>query len=161
MLIAAERSEVSAPGRVTGRALASAWWLLAAIVAGYVAGAELSWHSFSSGAAFGFPPAGITLAALLLTARRRWPLVIAAIVIGEVAVDLQHHVPLLVVLGSAAANAVEPVVGATCAAWFCHGRPDLTVRADLLEVRRRSRRARAAGRRPDRRELQRGHADGR
>ena len=102
-------------------------------MAGYVAGAELSWQSFSGGAAFGFPPAGVTLAALLLTSRRRWPAVIAAIVIGEVAVDLQHHLILLVALGSAAANAVEPVLGAACVLWFCRGMPDLTARADLLK----------------------------
>ena len=43
---------------LTGRLAASTWWLLALVMAGYVAGAELSWHSFSAGAAFGFPPAG-------------------------------------------------------------------------------------------------------
>ncbi len=118
---------------LTGRLAASAWWLLALVMAGYVAGAELSWQSFSGGAAFGFPPAGVTLAALLLTSRRRWPAVIAAIVIGEVAVDLQHHLILLVALGSAAANAVEPVLGAACVLWFCRGMPDLTARADLLK----------------------------
>ena len=30
-------------------------------------------------------------------------------------------------------NAVEPVLGAACALWFCHGMPDLTARADLLK----------------------------
>ena len=67
-------------------------------------GAELSWHSFSAGLAFGFLPAGITVSALLLTDRRRWPVVLAAIVVGKVGVDLQHHLTFWVASGSAAAN---------------------------------------------------------
>jgi serine phosphatase RsbU (regulator of sigma subunit)/integral membrane sensor domain MASE1 len=98
----------------------------------YVIGAELSWQSFSSGAAFGFPPAGVTVAAMLLTDRRRWLAVIAAIVVGELAVDLQHHLTLLVALGSAVANVVEPVVGASLVRRWCGGVPDLTTRGDLL-----------------------------
>jgi serine phosphatase RsbU (regulator of sigma subunit)/integral membrane sensor domain MASE1 len=114
-----------------GRLLASG--LFALVLLGYVAGSELSSLSSSSGAAFGFPPAGITVAAFLLTARRRWPLIMAAIVVGEVAVDLQHQLSLLAALGSAAANVIEPVVGAACALALCRGLPDLTVRADLLK----------------------------
>src|SRR5690348_8950737 len=37
------------------------------IVVVYAVGAELSWQSFSAGTAFGFPPAGVTVAAMLLT----------------------------------------------------------------------------------------------
>ncbi|HEX6930526.1 MAG TPA: SpoIIE family protein phosphatase [Streptosporangiaceae bacterium] len=133
MDIAAKSAGTAARRGPADRAVATGWGLFALILLGYVAGAELSWLSFSSGAAFGFPPAGITLAALLLVARRRWPFVIGAIVAGEAAVDLQHHVAALVVLGSVAANVVEPVVGATCAFLFCRGIPDLTVRADLLK----------------------------
>ena len=106
--------------------------MFALIAVAYAIGAELSWQSFSSGAAFGFPPAGITVAALLLTERRRWPAVIAAIVVAEISVDLQHHVTPLVALGSAAANVVEPVVGASCVRRWCGGLPDLTRRGDLL-----------------------------
>jgi len=40
--------------------------------------------------------------------------VIAAIVVSEVGVDLQHHLSLLAALGAALANAVEPLVGASC-----------------------------------------------
>jgi len=59
----------------TGRAA-----VLFAVVAGaYVVGAELAWHHhFSSGLAFGYPPSGVDVAVLLLVARRRWPVVIAA-----------------------------------------------------------------------------------
>jgi len=102
--------------RYSGR-LAVTLFMLVAVV--YAIGAELSWHSFGSGLAFGFPPAGVDVAVLLLTARRYWPAVIAAIVVAEVGVDLQHH---LTVVGSAAANVVEPLVDASCVLWWCRGR---------------------------------------
>jgi serine phosphatase RsbU (regulator of sigma subunit)/integral membrane sensor domain MASE1 len=111
-----------------GRAAA----LFAVIVAAYVVGAELAWHHYPSGLAFGYPPSGVDVAALLLVARRRWPVVIAAIAVSETAVDLQHHLTLAVALASALANVVEPVTGASCVRWFCDGRrPDLGTRRDL------------------------------
>jgi serine phosphatase RsbU (regulator of sigma subunit)/integral membrane sensor domain MASE1 len=106
--------------------------LFAVIAASYVVGAELAWHHFSSGLAFGYPPSGVDVAALLLIARRRWPVVIAAIVVSEVGVDLQHHLTLAVALASALANVVEPVTGASFVRWFCAGRrPDLGTRRGL------------------------------
>jgi serine phosphatase RsbU (regulator of sigma subunit)/integral membrane sensor domain MASE1 len=111
----------------TGRGAA----LFALIAGAYAVGAEPAWH-FSSGLAFGYPPSGVDVAALLLVARRRWPAVIAAIVVSETAVDLQHHLTLAVALASALANAVEPVAGASSVRWFCGGRrPDLSTRAGL------------------------------
>jgi serine phosphatase RsbU (regulator of sigma subunit)/integral membrane sensor domain MASE1 len=119
-----ERWARSAPGRAAG--------LFAVIAAAYVVGAELAWHSFSSGLAFGYPPSGVDVAVLLLIARRRWPVVIAAIVVSEVGVDLQHHLTLAVALASALANAVEPLAGASIVLWFCAGRrPDLGTRLGL------------------------------
>ena len=91
----------SATGRTAG--------LFAVIAGTYVVGAELAWHDFSAGLAFGYPPSGVDVAVLLLVAWRRWPVVIAAIVVSEVSVDLQHHLTLAVALASALANAVEPV----------------------------------------------------
>jgi serine phosphatase RsbU (regulator of sigma subunit)/integral membrane sensor domain MASE1 len=114
----------SAAGRTAG--------LFAVIAAAYVAGAELAWHHFSSGLAFGYPPSGVDVAALLLLARRRWLVVIAAITVSEVGVDLQHHLTLAVALGAALANAVEPVTGASFVRWLSGGRrPDLTTRSGL------------------------------
>jgi integral membrane sensor domain MASE1/GAF domain-containing protein len=111
-----------------GRAAA----LFAVIAAAYVVGAELAWHHFSSGLAFGYPPSGVDVAALLLIARRRWLVVIAAIVVSEVGVDLQHHLTLGVALASALANVVEPVAAASFVRWFCAGRrPDLGTRRGL------------------------------
>jgi len=119
-----ERWTRSAAGRAAG--------LFAVVAAAYVVGAELAWHHFSSGLAFGYPPSGVDVAALLLIARRRWPVVIAAIVVSEVGVDLQHHLTLAVALASALANAVEPVTGASFVRWFCGGRrPDLGTRRGL------------------------------
>jgi serine phosphatase RsbU (regulator of sigma subunit)/integral membrane sensor domain MASE1 len=119
-----ERLARSSAGRAVG--------LFAVIAAAYVAGAELAWHHFSSGLAFGYPPSGVDVAALILIARRRWAIVIAAILVSEVAVDLQHHLTLAVALASAVANAVEPVVGASFVRRFCGGRrPDLGTRLDL------------------------------
>jgi len=119
-----ERWTRSAAGRAAG--------LFAVITAAYVVGAELAWHHYSSGLAFGYPPSGVDVAALLLIARRRWPVVIAAIVVSEVGVDLQHHLALGVALASALANVVEPVTGASFVRWFCAGRrPDLATRLGL------------------------------
>jgi serine phosphatase RsbU (regulator of sigma subunit)/integral membrane sensor domain MASE1 len=119
-----ERWTRSAAGRTVG--------LFAVIVGAYVVGAELSWHHFSSGLAFGYPPSGVDVAALLLIARRRWPVVMAAVIVSEVGVDLQHHLTLAVALGAALANVVEPVTGASLVRWFCAGRrPDLGTRLGL------------------------------
>jgi integral membrane sensor domain MASE1 len=105
-------------------------FLLVAVV--YAIGAELSWRSFGSGLAFGFPPAGVDVAVLLLTPRRYWAAVIAAIAATEIGVDIQHHLTVAAALGSAAANVVEPLIGASCVLWFCRGRrPDLGTRGDL------------------------------
>jgi serine phosphatase RsbU (regulator of sigma subunit)/integral membrane sensor domain MASE1 len=112
----------------TGRGAA----LFAVIAAAYAVGAELAWHHFSSGLAFGYPPSGVDVVALLLLAWRRWPVVIAAIVVTETSVDLQHHLTLAVALASALANVVEPVTGASFVRWFCAGRrPDLGTRVGL------------------------------
>jgi serine phosphatase RsbU (regulator of sigma subunit)/integral membrane sensor domain MASE1 len=114
----------SATGRAAG--------LFAVIAGAYVVGAELAWHNFDSGLAFGYPPSGVDVAVLLLVARRWWPVVIAAIVASEVSVDLQHHLTLAVALASALANAVEPVAGASFVRWLDGGRrPDLRTRAGL------------------------------
>jgi signal transduction histidine kinase len=81
----------------------------------YVLGAEMAFwleRSASTGVAF-FPAAGVTLAALAVLPTHRWPWVLAAVAAAEVAVDLQHGQSLWMGLGFAAANTVEPYVGAT------------------------------------------------
>lgn len=64
------------------------------------------------GAVF-FAPAGISVAALLMSPTRRWPYILAAVVLGEIFVDLQMgSFPLWAIAGFAAANAVEAFAGA-------------------------------------------------
>src|SRR4051794_34010852 len=80
----------------------------------YALGALLPFWFLSSpdaGAAF-FPSAGVTLAALALTPPRRWPLFLAAVAVAEVTVDLTHDQTVPMALGFAAANVVEPLLGA-------------------------------------------------
>lgn len=61
----------------------------AALYAGYVAAAATSALVFgSSQASAFFLPAGVTVATLLLTRRRLWPLLLATIVVAELSVDL-------------------------------------------------------------------------
>ena len=98
----------------------------------YLAGAVLSWQSFGAGVgpAF-FPPAGVTVAAMLLSPRSRWAVVIAAIVVAELTVDLHYGVGLRAASGFALANSVEPAVGASLVWVWCNGAPDLRARGDL------------------------------
>jgi signal transduction histidine kinase len=104
--------EQSAAGALTSRGRIA---LIAGALAGlYALGALLPFWFLTSpeaGAAF-FPPAGLTLAILVLTPRNTWKVWIAVIVAVELAVDLTHGQSVGLALGFAAANAIEPVVGA-------------------------------------------------
>ena len=88
---------------MTTRATTRPWvrtvGLFGAVFLGYFAGAMLSLKAFGAselGPAF-FPPAGITVAAMLMTRRGQWPVVVAAIVLGpheahvEPDAKRQHH----------------------------------------------------------------------
>lgn len=89
---------------------------VAVVLAGlYALGALLPfWYltSPAAGAAF-FPPAGLSLAVLVLTRRRTWPLWLTIVAVTEITVDLTHGQTLGMALGFAAANVIEPLVGAT------------------------------------------------
>jgi serine phosphatase RsbU (regulator of sigma subunit)/integral membrane sensor domain MASE1 len=106
--------------------------LFVVVALAYAAGAFLSWQSFGAGAgpAF-FPPAGVTVAAMLLTPRPRWGVIVMAIFAAELAVDLYYGVGVGSATGFALANSVEPAVGASLAWTMCKGPPDLRGRADL------------------------------
>lgn len=105
--------------------------IVGCVALGYAVGAILSWQSFGAdmGIAF-FPPAGITVAALLLTSRREWPFILVAVAIVEVCVDLTHSVSLPTSLGYAAANTVEPLLGASVVVRLCTHRLDVRRRND-------------------------------
>jgi signal transduction histidine kinase len=64
------------------------------------------------GVAF-FPSAGLTLAVLVLTSPRTWPVYLGAVAIAEIAVDVGHHQTFAMAVGFALANVVEPLVGAS------------------------------------------------
>ncbi|MCB0947174.1 MAG: MASE1 domain-containing protein, partial [Mycobacterium sp.] len=98
----------------------------------YLAGAVLAWQSFGAGVgpAF-FPPAGVTLAAMVLNRRSRWPVIVAAIVLAEFAVDLRYGASPRSAAGLALANSVEPLIGASLVLAWCKGVPDLRDRSDL------------------------------
>jgi serine/threonine-protein kinase RsbW len=110
--------DVAADGYVTSTVARPArvhWLLLSALVAGgYVAGYELAQNWFSAedqGASF-FPPAGVTLAALVLVTRRQWPIVLGAAALAELVLDLESGLDLAPTLGLVLANTAEPLVGA-------------------------------------------------
>jgi signal transduction histidine kinase len=87
----------------------------AGLSAAYALGALLPFWYLSApagGAAF-FPSAGLTLAVLVLTPRRTWPLWLTVVAITEAAVDLSHGQTVAMALGFALANVAEPYVGAT------------------------------------------------
>src|SRR5258708_11602460 len=122
----------SQPG-AAWRGVLRALGLFAVLAAAYAAGSELDWQWFGAsaiGIAF-FPPAGVNVAALLLTRRRAWPVVIAAIMATEITVDLQHSLAPAAAIGLAIATALEALTGAYITAWLCNGSPDLRARADL------------------------------
>lgn len=122
------RSAQSAEARWTRWTRWTGWSSLvifAVTTVAYAAGADLAWLLFGAdnlGLAF-FPPAGLTLAALVLLPRRRWWAVVAAVLVAETGVDLVNGIELGIALGYAAANAIEPVVGALVLARLNRGRP--------------------------------------
>lgn len=99
----------------------------------YAMGAVLAWKFFGSeaGPAFFYPPAGVTVAAMMLTRRSQWPPIVAAILLGEALVDLYFGNAPAVAAGYSLANAAEPLVGASLTMRWCRGAPDLRDRRDL------------------------------
>lgn len=95
----------------------------------------MAWESFTpsgGGPAFFYPAAGVTVAALMLNRRALWPWIVAAIIAAEMLVDTLYGNPLWVSAGFAAANTVEPLVGASLVLATCGGLPDLRKRWDLV-----------------------------
>lgn len=95
--------------------------------------AMLAWESFGSwgGPSFFYPAAGVTAGAMMVSRRALWPAIAAAVVAAEVLVDTIYGSPMWVSAGFAAANVVEPLVGASLVLAWCGGRPDLRRRRDF------------------------------
>lgn len=107
--------------------------LFAVVFVAYAVGAWFSWQAFGTAttAAF-FPPAGVTVAAMLLTRRALWPVIAAAIVFGELLIDLSNGFTVPFAAGLALGNVVEPLVGASLVRAGCGGVPDLRRLRDLV-----------------------------
>jgi len=108
--------------------------LFAAVFLSYAAGAQLAVTAFGAselGPAF-FPPAGVTVAAMLLTRRAQWPVIVAAIILAESAVDLHAVYAQTAIAGYVVANSVEPLLGASVVLALCKGVPDLRLRKDFF-----------------------------
>ncbi len=136
-VIRTEHSAAPAEPAPARAAAASVWGDLAGLFAvvflAFGVGAILSWKSFGSaiGPAFFYPPAGVAVAAMLLTRRVLWPAVVAAIMAAEMLVDIYFGNDLWQAAGFGVANVVEPLVGATLALTWCRGRPNLGRRRDF------------------------------
>ena len=108
--------------------------LFAVVFLAFAAGAVLSWEAFGSsiGPAFFYPPAGVTVTAMILSRRALWPAVAVAVFAAEILVDTYYGNSLPVAAGFALANIVEPLIGATVVLAWCGGRPDLSKRRDFV-----------------------------
>ncbi len=116
------------------RVLSSGIGLFAVVLVGYLAG---SWIAFwladrTDLSAVFFPPAGITVGALLATRRQQWPYVLAAAVLGELTMDLRSGLGLAESIGFVAANGLEPLAGAALVRWAVRERLDLSVVRHLV-----------------------------
>jgi integral membrane sensor domain MASE1 len=78
-----------------------------------------------------FAPAGFTVAALILSPVRRWPIVLLAAAAAETLLDeVIGGYALRSIAGFVLANLAGPIVGATLVRWRV-GRPDIARRRDL------------------------------
>ncbi|MFF5219300.1 SpoIIE family protein phosphatase [Micromonospora sp. NPDC000442] len=99
----------------------------------YGAGASLAFLGFGAPSIVVlFLPAGVTLSALVLNPRNRWPWILAAVAVTEVVVDVSHGMSPSWVWGYALANTAEPLVGALLLRRYVPGDVDLLRRRDLL-----------------------------
>lgn len=108
--------------------------LFLAVGAAYAVGSQLafSWFGADGATSSFFPAAGVTIAALVLVPRRRWPTVLAAAALAELTVDLAHGIGLAPTAGYVVANTVQPLVGALLLGTLRRGRIDLAQPGGLL-----------------------------
>src|SRR5689334_16760320 len=106
-----ERRAAAAAGRGGGSAVdvraRTGWptWRGVAVVAvAYAAGALLVFGAFATAIVVLFLPAGVTVSALVLTARRQWPWILATVAVVEIVVDLSQGLDPRFVWGFALAN---------------------------------------------------------
>ncbi|MFV2019679.1 SpoIIE family protein phosphatase [Micromonospora sp. LOL_023] len=105
-----------------------------AVAAAYTLGSGCSWllfHASAVGAVF-FPPAGVTLGALVLARRRHWPWILGAAGTAEFGIDMGQGLDPLSAAGFVVTNVVEPLVGATLLRRTLPERIDLTRYRDAI-----------------------------
>ena len=108
--------------------------LFLVVFVSFATGAVLSWESFGStvGPSFFYPAGGVTAAAMILSRRALWPVIATAVIAAELVVDTVYGNPLVLSVGFAVSNVVEPIVGASIVLAWCGGRPDLRKRRDFV-----------------------------
>ncbi len=82
-----------------------------------------------------WPAAGLTVGVLCLVRRGDWPVVLAVIFAADIAADLINGSALPPSLGWAAANTIEPVIGALALGWAFAGRmPNIESPGNVLRI---------------------------
>ncbi len=101
--------------------------------AGYWLGSRLAFElgDLSGLAAVFFIPAGITLVLLVRSPSSQWWLILAAAALVEFGSDLEAGIPISPAAGFAAANVVEPLVGATLMCRWAPGAAGLAKRRSV------------------------------
>ncbi len=93
-----ERPSAATAGRSAraGTALPPAALTFVAVALAYALFAQMAWSLYGAaniGVSF-FPAAGVSLGALVITPRRRWPVVLAAVATAEITIDLWNGLTL-------------------------------------------------------------------
>ncbi|MFD1374552.1 SpoIIE family protein phosphatase [Actinoplanes sichuanensis] len=131
--VSAAADTVTTPTRVASAVRVPLWLVLVMVVTAYGAGASLAFLGFGAPAIVVlFLPAGVTLSALVLNPRRRWPWILAAVAATEIIVDVSHGMSLRWSAGFALANTAEPLVGALLLRRYRPAEVDLRRRRDLV-----------------------------
>ena len=79
-----------------------------------------------------WPGAGVTVAALLLTDRRWWAVILVAVAVAEIGWDIHNQNSVLVSSGFALANVAEPLFSVLTLRWLGKDRPDLRRPSELV-----------------------------
>jgi signal transduction histidine kinase len=108
--------------------------LVVAVIAAHAAGQLLVYqlnHEPSSGVSF-FPGNGVAVAVLLLIARRRWPMVVAATYLTELGAHFLLHERTITAFGLALSDTTGPIIGVLVLRHFLAGPVELDRRQHLL-----------------------------
>nr|MDT0659401.1 SpoIIE family protein phosphatase [Micromonospora sp. DSM 115978] len=127
-----------APGGVRIRWPRRSWapvWIVLGVAVAYALGSGCAWllfHASSVGAVF-FPPAGVTLGALVLAPRRYWAWVLGAAGAVEFTINIWQGLDPVAASGFVLTNVAEPLAGAALLRRFVpERRIDLTRRPDAI-----------------------------